>query len=69
MLESLKAVNQKGMVHRDIKLENYIMRKNTFKPNLIDFGFTFSNNGDNGNGFFENDFCGSSGYMAPEIHE
>jgi len=69
MLKSVKAVNQKGMVHRDLKLENFIIQKSTNKPILIDFGFACSDLGDNGIGFFENDFCGSTGYMAPEILE
>lgn len=61
MLETLFYLNQKNVVHRDLKLENIILTGNgevEFK--IIDFGLAFEGNKEGAR-------CGSPGYVAPEV--
>ena len=62
LLHILEYLNQKEIVHRDIKLENImIVNEETLDIKLIDFGLAYY--------FGESQLkkCGSPGYMAPEI--
>lgn len=43
MLESIEFLHQKGIYHRDIKLDNFVLDKN-FQLKLIDFGFATESN-------------------------
>ena len=52
-------------MHRDIKLENVVLRKDTLEPVIVDFGL--STNVDLPEYFFFR--CGTPGYVAPEIFE
>lgn len=64
LLEGLKELALLNIVHRDIKLDNILLRDcNSFEPVIIDFGLaTYSH---------ENEYiyskCGTPGYVSPEI--
>jgi serine/threonine protein kinase len=66
ILRSLQYISERNVVHRDIKLQNILFRSTTdFKSlKLVDFGLSRI--------LAENeqvrDFCGSVGYIAPEIY-
>ena len=61
IINALKYLFKKNIVHRDIKPQNILIHDNTIK--ICDFGFakTFKDND------LINTFCGSPLYMAPEI--
>ena len=64
IIEGLKYINKKGIVHRDIKLDNILIDlNNTVK--ICDFGVSKR--------ITENeimiDHCGTPGYIAPEIYK
>ncbi|XP_003375887.1 phosphorylase B kinase gamma catalytic chain, skeletal muscle isoform [Trichinella spiralis] len=62
LLEAVKAMHQKNIVHRDIKLENVLMVDDeTVK--LTDFGFAYEITGD----VQLTELCGTPGYLAPEV--
>ncbi|KRX80017.1 Phosphorylase b kinase gamma catalytic chain, skeletal muscle/heart isoform [Trichinella sp. T6] len=62
LLEAVKAMHQKNIVHRDIKLENVLMVDDeTVK--LTDFGFAYEITGD----MQLTELCGTPGYLAPEV--
>ena len=52
----------KNINHRDIKLENVLVIKDD-KIKIIDFGFAVESNKET----YQNFFCGTPSYMAPEI--
>ncbi|CAG9314529.1 unnamed protein product [Blepharisma stoltei] len=63
LLELLVYLEDSSIIHRDIKLENILLlsEKSTSHFKLIDFGFS---------GYLkdkETAYCGTPGYMAPEI--
>lgn len=64
LLNALEACHKKGIVHRDIKLENIMIEKNTHKIKLIDFGLCFIT--DNMDEKIDS-FSGSSKYVPPEF--
>ena len=57
-------VHKQGMAHRDIKLENILIKKN-YEIKIIDFGFGMYNPENKLQKFF----CGTPNYMPPEIAE
>lgn len=67
VLNALDFMHSRQVVHRDIKLQNILFRVkgdfNTLK--IVDFGLakTLDKNGK------ARDFCGSLGYIAPEIYK
>ena len=83
LLSAVAYCHKRGIVHRDIKLENiiYVSEARSSAIKLIDFGLstTFSSIADNGIGAtrgFEPNFgqsrlflttCGTAHYMAPEV--
>ena len=62
ILNAIIYCQNKNICHRDIKLEN-ILIKNNDVIKIIDFGFAVKSN----KGTYQNLFCGSPSYMAPEI--
>lgn len=68
LFRTMAKVHQKGIVHRDIKLENILVRQNG-EPVLIDFGFAAPLQGNSEGGYFDNQICGTKSYMAPELHK
>jgi serine/threonine protein kinase len=60
LIETIKYLQQSGLSHLDIKLENIICSSD-FQIKLIDFGFATSEHD------LLNFFCGSIYYAAPEI--
>jgi len=69
ILNGLLALHNSGVVHRDIKLENIMIRRDTGMPVIIDLGFAAPASGDGDDGYFEDSYCGSLAYMAPELHQ
>lgn len=67
LLTALEYMHNKGVMHRDMKPENLILKENSndWNVKIADFGLaTFINSGD-----FLYKRCGTPGYVAPEILE
>jgi len=64
IFEAMDYVHKLGMAHRDIKLENILIKKN-YEIKIIDFGFGMYNPENKLQKFF----CGTPNYMPPEIAE
>lgn len=63
IIEGLKYIHSKGVVHRDIKLDNILIDlKNTIK--ICDFGVSKMINSDT----IMYEHCGTPAYIAPEIY-
>eukprot|EP01024_Parvocaulis_polyphysoides_P051851 TRINITY_DN5115_c0_g2_i1.p2 TRINITY_DN5115_c0_g2~~TRINITY_DN5115_c0_g2_i1.p2 ORF type:complete len:500 (-),score=70.94 TRINITY_DN5115_c0_g2_i1:770-2269(-) len=56
--------HKQGVVHRDIKLENLLLDKQTDQIKIVDFGLS----GSWAPGRILNSCCGTASYAAPEIH-
>ena len=64
LIEGLKYIHKKKIVHRDIKLDNILIDlTNTIK--ICDFGVSRKISGDE----IMNEHCGTPAYIAPEIFE
>ena len=61
MIETMEYMNKKGVVHRDIKLENILVDQN-MQLKFADFGFATNRNIDS-----LESYRGTMSYMAPEI--
>ena len=64
IFEAMDYLHKLGMAHRDIKLENILIKKN-YEIKIIDFGFGMYNPENKLQKFF----CGTPNYMPPEIAE
>ena len=65
ILSGLYAFHQKGFIHRDISVNNILLKKKTYEPIIIDFGYSI---------FFPGRICackdnlfGTMSFSAPEI--
>lgn len=67
MMDALHYLHQSNIIHRDVKLENFLVmqEENILKIKLIDFGFAVELKENEKS----NEKLGSLNYMAPEIHE
>ncbi len=61
IVRSVNHIHSKGIVHRDIKLQNIVLRT-IDSPKMVDFGFSRK-------GLFTtfDDSCGTPSYMSPEL--
>lgn len=66
LVVTLKHMHSRGVVHRDIKSDN-IMLKESCEPVIVDFGFAADANGEDDSGYFFKRI-GTDAYMAPELH-
>ena len=64
IFEAMNYLHQKNISHRDIKMENILIKKD-YKIKIIDFGFGLYNPQRETQHFF----CGTPKYIAPEILE
>ena len=64
IFSAMNYLHKKNMAHRDIKLENILMKKN-YEIKIIDFGFGMYNPENK----LQNFFCGTPNYLPPEIAE
>ena len=62
ILKGVLCCHEKGICHRDLKLDNILLDEN-FNPKIADFGFSTSKSEK-----VSNDGCGTEGYSAPEIY-
>lgn len=63
MLTAINYIHNKGVAHRDIKLDNIMINISTMNVKLIDFGFSTLTE----YGSTSRTFCGTPSYMAPEL--
>jgi serine/threonine protein kinase len=64
LVKGLAELEKHEVVHRDIKLENVMLRdKDSLEPVIVDFGLAVY--------FWEDDYvfknCGTPGYLSPEV--
>lgn len=64
MLSSINHIHEMNLIHRDIKLENFLIGNDMHDIKLIDFGLTVEYDKKNK----PKDVCGSIMTMAPEIY-
>jgi serine/threonine protein kinase len=65
LVSALEFMHERQVVHRDLKLQNVLFRKNGDYRSLkiVDFGLAKVLDGS-----LANDFCGSLGYISPEMY-
>ena len=64
MLLALKELHSRGILHRDVKPANIMLKKTKrgYEPVLIDFDLS-----EDMKKHIANPFCGTPGYIAPEM--
>ena len=67
IVEGFDYLHQKGIAHRDIKLDNILIEENTKMIKIIDFGFACFIREPSGQRQRHKIFCGTPSYMCPEI--
>lgn len=66
MARSVFSLHREGLIHRDLKLENFLMQ-NDFYPILADFGFTVDKSKIDSGELILNKPVSTPGYTAPEL--
>ena len=66
LVSAISYIHQKGIAHRDIKLENFLLDAD-FNALLSDFGFACLTTGRSEDEIIKITVCGTPEYMAPEI--
>lgn len=66
IINGLHYCHQLSIAHRDLKLENILLDKNS-RPKISDFGFSRSCLDNEGKRILSKTFCGSLYYAGPEI--
>jgi serine/threonine protein kinase len=66
LIEILEELDNKGICHRDIKVDNLLLDRD-YNLKLIDFEFSTSSKDENGQYITLKNVCGTSNYMAPEF--
>lgn len=64
LLTQLKALHEKGIIHRDIKPDNIMLDLNTGELDIYDYGLSKRDTDDNKN----EDIMGTLGYIPPESY-
>ena len=67
IIAGIQHCHEKGFVHRDLKMENFLLDTD-YRIKLADFGFSTFIEGTNGFGEHQT-YLGTRNYMAPEIIE
>ena len=65
ILQGLKHIHNKNIMHRDLKPQNIMIDPLTMSPKLIDFGLSLLYNNKTDRKRFKR--CGTMGYMAYEV--
>ena len=68
MARSVFTLQQNGIIHTDLKLENFLM-DNMYYPILSDFGFSFYEQDYKSGKIKITSLMGTKTYIAPELYE
>ena len=64
VIEAVQHIHSRGVVHRDLKLENVVINEDSHELKLVDFGFAREDRME----VMRSEICGTPNYMAPELH-
>eukprot|EP00439_Symbiodinium_sp_Y106_P078736 s1554_g17.t1 len=65
ILDAIRYLHERGFVHRDVKPENLLVQKTSYRPQLLLADFNVATAFQRGELMTQR--CGSPGYMAPEV--
>ena len=67
MVRGIKALHRKGIAHRDIKLNNFLLDASRRTVKVADFGLSVVSWRASRGLLFAKSYCGTEPYMAPEV--
>lgn len=67
MAISIKALHRRGITHRDVKLNNFLLDATRSKVKIADFGLSIVSYRRKYGVFLAKTYCGTEPYMAPEL--